>query len=58
MLRIENLSKSFEGFAALRQVSLLLAPGQTHALIGPIGAGKSTFAIVGLLIIAISRGGW
>ena len=43
MLRIENLSKSFEGFAALRQVSLLLAPGQTHALIGPNGAGKTTF---------------
>ena len=43
MLRIENLSKSFEGFAALRQVSLLLAAGQTHALIGPNGAGKTTF---------------
>ena len=43
MLRSENLSKSFEGFAALRQVALLLAPGQTHALIGPNGAGKTTF---------------
>ena len=43
MLRIENLSKSFEGFAALRQVSLALAVGQTHALIGPNGAGKTTF---------------
>ena len=43
MLRVENLSKSFEGFAALRQVSLALAAGQTHALIGPNGAGKTTF---------------
>ena len=42
MLEIENLHKSFDGFAAIEEVSLTVAPRETHAVIGPNGAGKTT----------------
>ena len=43
MLEVDGLSKSFDGFAAVREVSLRVEPRQTHAIIGPNGAGKTTF---------------
>ena len=42
VLEIRNLSKSFPGVAALREVSLSLDAGECHALLGENGAGKST----------------
>jgi branched-chain amino acid transport system ATP-binding protein len=42
LLRAENLSKSFGGVAALRDVALELEPGVVHSVIGPNGAGKTT----------------
>jgi ribose transport system ATP-binding protein len=41
-LRIAGVRKSFGGTHALRDVSLEVAPGEVHALIGENGAGKST----------------
>src|SRR6476646_2436958 len=41
-LRMENLTKEFRGFTAVRNLSLEIAPGTIHALIGPNGAGKTT----------------
>ena len=41
-LMVCNVFKSFEGAAALRDVSLTMRPGTIHALIGENGAGKST----------------
>ena len=41
-LRIIKIRKSFGGTHALKSVSLELAPGEVHALIGENGAGKST----------------
>src|SRR6188508_1879317 len=41
-LRIQSIRKSFGGTQALRSVSLEVAPGEVHALIGENGAGKST----------------
>lgn len=41
-LEIRHVSKSFGGIRALRDVSLSVAPGSIHALLGENGAGKST----------------
>jgi branched-chain amino acid transport system ATP-binding protein len=39
---MENVSKSFGGFLAVRNLTLEVRPGTIHALIGPNGAGKTT----------------
>jgi len=49
--KLENVSKLFGSFAALRQVSVELEPGKCYVLIGENGAGKSTLLriLAGLL---------
>src|SRR6266568_1275542 len=49
--RLENVSKLFGSFAALRQVTVNLEPGKCYVLIGENGAGKSTLLriLAGLL---------
>ena len=42
VLETIELSRSFGGLRAVRDVSISLAPGELHAVIGPNGAGKST----------------
>ncbi len=42
VLDVRGASKRFAGVVALDDVSLRLAPGETHALVGENGAGKST----------------
>ena len=42
ILEMRNISKSFGGVHALRDVSLECTPGMVHALVGENGAGKST----------------
>jgi ribose transport system ATP-binding protein len=42
LVRVENLSKTFVGQKALDRVSLEIAPGEVHALLGQNGCGKST----------------
>lgn len=42
LLEVEGVSKDFEGFLAVDQVSLTVPPGEVRAIIGPNGAGKST----------------
>jgi ABC-type branched-subunit amino acid transport system ATPase component/ABC-type branched-subunit amino acid transport system permease subunit len=42
MLEVRNISRSFGGLQALRNVSVQIAQGSVHALIGPNGAGKTT----------------
>jgi ribose transport system ATP-binding protein len=41
-LRMEGISKSFGGVAALRNVDFELRAGEVHGLVGENGAGKST----------------
>lgn len=40
-LRIEGLSKSFDGRVVLRDIHLDIAAGETFSIIGPSGTGKS-----------------
>jgi branched-chain amino acid transport system ATP-binding protein len=42
MLRVDSLSKAFDGVEALHDVSFTVAAGELVALIGPNGAGKTT----------------
>lgn len=41
-LSARNVSKSFGNVHALKQASLVVRPGEVHALVGQNGAGKST----------------
>src|SRR5258706_5888312 len=42
LLRMEHIAKRFGTTVALADVSLAVAPGEVHALVGENGAGKST----------------
>ncbi len=42
MLRVEGLSRSFGGVAALEEIDLAVADGEVVGLIGPNGSGKTT----------------
>ena len=42
MIEIKNVSKSFDGFRALDNLTLTVPTGSIYGLIGPNGAGKST----------------
>ena len=41
-LYLEDVTVSFDGFKALNQLSLFVAPGELLCIIGPNGAGKTT----------------
>ncbi len=42
MIKVENVTKTFDGFKALDGVSLDVQKGSVYGLIGPNGAGKTT----------------
>ena len=42
LLQLNNVSKSFGGIAALKDVDFTLKAGEIHGLVGENGAGKST----------------
>jgi ABC-2 type transport system ATP-binding protein len=43
MIAATSLTRVFEGTVALRDVTLTIEPGEMFALVGPHGAGKTTF---------------
>jgi urea transport system ATP-binding protein len=42
VLYLDGVSVSFDGYRAIRNLSLYIAPGEMRAIIGPNGAGKTT----------------
>jgi urea transport system ATP-binding protein len=42
ILYLENVNVSFDGFKAINNLSLDIAPGELRCIIGPNGAGKTT----------------
>ena len=42
MIQVRNLTKTFDGFAALQEASLTVPRGSVYGLVGPNGAGTST----------------
>lgn len=42
MITVTNFSKQYKGFAAVKDLSFTVAPGQILGLVGPNGAGKTT----------------
>ena len=42
MLQMKNVTKSFDGFKALDNLTLTVPQGAVYGLVGPNGAGKST----------------
>jgi urea transport system ATP-binding protein len=43
VLTVEDVSKSYDGFKAISDLTFYLFPGELRTVIGPNGAGKSTF---------------
>ena len=56
VLSVRDVSKTYPGVIALRDVSLSLAPGEIRALCGENGAGKSTFVKILMGIVQPDSG--
>lgn len=56
MIEVENLTKEFDGFRAVDNVTLRVAAGKVLAMLGPNGAGKTTTVRMMTSILAPTSG--
>ncbi|HEY5264386.1 MAG TPA: ATP-binding cassette domain-containing protein [Steroidobacteraceae bacterium] len=56
MLKLQNISKTFEDRLVLSDVSLTVPQGATHALIGSSGSGKTTLLRITLGLLPFDQG--
>ncbi|MDR0877232.1 MAG: ATP-binding cassette domain-containing protein [Treponema sp.] len=56
MIELKNISKSYGGVQAIRQVDLSVPPGSIYGIIGKSGAGKSTLLRIMSLLEAPDNG--
>ena len=56
MLEVRNLTKKFGAFTAVDGVSFKVKPGETFALLGPNGSGKTTTLKCGVGLVAPTSG--
>jgi len=56
MIRVEALTKQFNGFTAVDQVSFEVEPGEIFGFLGPNGAGKSTTIKMLITLLAPTSG--
>lgn len=58
-IQVENISKSYKGIPALKNISFSAEKGEIFGIIGPDGAGKTTlFKILTTLLLADSGNAW
>src|SRR4051812_31065412 len=57
MIKLENLSKHYGSFAAVRELSLSVGRGEVFGFLGPNGAGKTTTIrmIMGIVVPTTGR---
>lgn len=56
MIRTERLCKDYDGFAAVKDVTLHVEPGEIYGFLGPNGAGKTTIILMLLGIEKPTKG--
>ena len=56
MIKVENVTKTFDGFMALKNLNCMIPKGCIYGLVGSNGAGKSTFLRLATGIYAADSG--
>lgn len=56
MIQIQGISKEFNGFTALHQLSIHVQKGEFYSLLGPNGAGKTTCINIASNMVKASSG--
>ena len=56
ILRMQNISKTFDGNQVLKDISLKVSPGEILSVIGPSGSGKSTLLRIATMLETMEEG--